>query len=522
MRSSCAALTAPTAGLTIGATCSEGTTGLFYQWTGSAWAVSGNTVSVAFYGAKGDGTTDDTTAIQNALNAIGSGGGTVIFPPTTTYYKIVNANSSGNALVPKAGTHVIGYGAKLQLDGSSTSGGAVLTIENDNVTLEGIEVTTSVSATKGYNGIGIARRVADNVVPKRARVINTYVHGFKVVSSGGGGCIVAETGVTGLEIANNFVDNCDDGIWISTSTTYPIQDGSIVGNTISNITNTPADLALAGNAIMVTHNTAVDAIHPDTDDMNLTIQGNTIRVAPVGVHIKGVGKVSVIGNTATGLTTYGLFLEESMDVDFSKNGFGGAVTNYVKILQISGTYGNQRNQIVGNLFRGSASGAGMSADGSATRSWVALNNMQAVSGARFSFTAPNSNVIVDANEAAAGGIQIIQGLQLGSPTGGDKGAGTLNAAAGLYDNGTRMLLVLTGTTGSIGGGALLAGACASGTVSVTDSTTSMVAVASPNTYPGDGIVWDAQVTANGTVTVKVCAILALTPTASTYNVRVIQ
>lgn len=82
--------------------------------------------------------------------------------------------------------------------------------------------------------------------------------------------------------------------------------------------------------------------------------------------------------------------------------------------------------------------------------------------------------------------------------------------------------VLSGLTGSIGGGALLAGACTSGTVNVTGATTSMVALADPNTYPGDGIIWDGQVTSAGVVTVKVCAILALTPTVSTYNVRILQ
>lgn len=80
---------------------------------------------------------------------------------------------------------------------------------------------------------------------------------------------------------------------------------------------------------------------------------------------------------------------------------------------------------------------------------------------------------------------------------------------------------LSATTASIGGSILIAGACATGTVSVANSTTGMVAVASPNTYPGDGVVWDAQVTTNGTVTVKVCAIIGLTPSASTYNVRVL-
>jgi hypothetical protein len=106
-------------------------------------------------------------------------------------------------------------------------------------------------------------------------------------------------------------------------------------------------------------------------------------------------------------------------------------------------------------------------------------------------------------------------------TGGDKGAGTVNATA-LYSNGTQILPTLSGTSGSIGGGALIAGQCATGTLTVTGATTTMVALTDPNTYPGDGTIWDAQVTAANTVTVKVCAIIALTPTASTYNVRILQ
>jgi hypothetical protein len=83
-------------------------------------------------------------------------------------------------------------------------------------------------------------------------------------------------------------------------------------------------------------------------------------------------------------------------------------------------------------------------------------------------------------------------------------------------------LPLTGTTSSIGGGALLAGACTSGTAAVTGSTTAMSAIASPVTYPGDGAMWDAYVSTAGTVTVKVCALVGVTPSATAYNVRVIQ
>jgi hypothetical protein len=61
------------------------------------------------------------------------------------------------------------------------------------------------------------------------------------------------------------------------------------------------------------------------------------------------------------------------------------------------------------------------------------------------------------------------------------------------------------------------------TVAIAGATTSMVAITDPVTYPGDGFVWAAQITAANTVTVRVCryATGSGTPTASTYNVRVI-
>lgn len=82
-------------------------------------------------------------------------------------------------------------------------------------------------------------------------------------------------------------------------------------------------------------------------------------------------------------------------------------------------------------------------------------------------------------------------------------------------------LVLTGTTGSISG-ALTAGVCDSGTASITGATTGMSIVVTPVTYPGDGAIWYGYVSSSNTVTVKVCGLTVVTPTASAYNVRVIQ
>src|SRR5438552_3587176 len=54
---------------------------------GTQWfSLTGEVINVKEFGAKGDGVTDDTTPIQNALNAVPSTGGTVLFPVGT--YKI--------------------------------------------------------------------------------------------------------------------------------------------------------------------------------------------------------------------------------------------------------------------------------------------------------------------------------------------------------------------------------------------------------------------------------------------------
>ena len=81
--------------------------------------------------------------------------------------------------------------------------------------------------------------------------------------------------------------------------------------------------------------------------------------------------------------------------------------------------------------------------------------------------------------------------------------------------------VLSGTTAAIGGSQLLIAQCTSGTATVAGAGVTMPAVASPATYPGDGIFWDSQVTSANTVTVKVCSLATLTPTSSVYYVRVL-
>ncbi len=116
----------------------------------------------------------------------------------------------------------------------------------------------------------------------------------------------------------------------------------------------------------------------------------------------------------------------------------------------------------------------------------------------------------------------ITGLYLALTTAAIAQVPAVNSGTATYPASGSVAAVLSATTGSMGGGVLTAGACASGTVSVANSITTMTVQVTPNTYPGDGTLFFGYVSANGTVTVKACALVALTPTASTYNVRVLQ
>jgi hypothetical protein len=84
------------------------------------------------------------------------------------------------------------------------------------------------------------------------------------------------------------------------------------------------------------------------------------------------------------------------------------------------------------------------------------------------------------------------------------------------------LAYLSGNTASMGGSPMTVGQTITATATVTGATTTMVAVCSPQTNPGAGFCFDSFVSSANTVTVRLTCVLAGTPTASLYSVRVIQ
>jgi hypothetical protein len=239
--------------------------------------------------------------------------------------------------------------------------------------------------------------------------------------------------------------------------------------------------------------------------------------------------------------TLNLYSSAQGNPDSAISSFGGNSTAYNGALQLIGAsvriYGP--STVSGDDLQvsagGSGSGAVLTVQSPSTNSPLTIQSQGTgtvlIAGNSSGF---NSNVVNFVPVAVTGtgqvnSMNILNGLTGTAPTlhmtGVDtnislnvqpKGSGTFQV------NGVSMIPNLTGTSGSIGGSSLAAGACSSGTVSITGATTAMGVVATPATYPGDGNYWNAYVSSSGTVTVKVCATVSGTPTASAYNVRVLQ
>jgi hypothetical protein len=118
-------------------------------WGGKSSDMAPDNVNVrsAPYLAVGNGKADDTGAIQAALNAVGAGGGGIVFLPRGTYLVATH-------LVVPAGTSLVGVGRAPQLytdkspgstllaveGAGTTEGAAFLTLSGPNSTLQGVTV----------------------------------------------------------------------------------------------------------------------------------------------------------------------------------------------------------------------------------------------------------------------------------------------------------------------------------------------------------------------------------------------
>ena len=330
-------------------------------------------VNVMTRGATGNGSTDDTAAIQAAINQVAGKGGTVLVP-SGTY--MINAITS---LQLQSNMTFLMQGATLKAIPNSSGSYQILNIDsvsNVNViggTLQGER--NNHLGTTGEWGMGIKIMSASNVVISSVISTNAWGDGFYIGSANNGPLagkpssnikfcsVIADNNrrqgmsivaVNGMVVKNSIFTNTNgidpkDGIDIEPN----------IGNTVNNVKIVSSQMYNNnGRGIDVS---AVGASIGNTMITNLYIQGNTIANNSVvggsaeGLRLSNTSGHQIINNIVANNYQDGISLVSGASNNIvsgniaTNNGTVSNPSNGIGIL----TYGNSlNNTITGNIATG--------------------------------------------------------------------------------------------------------------------------------------------------------------------------
>lgn len=196
-------------------------------------------VSVKDFGAVGDGTTDDTAAVQAAVTSCTSLGGSVYVPPGT--YLITHLTLVSNLCL-----HGAGPGVSTLKQKNASNLDFIGTTTLNHVTIR--DLTFNGNKTNQTSmGAGIVLSASD-VVITNCEVTNFHAYGIYLVN--GTGCKIsdctvtsnASVGILGGVAANNYVDlviannvvalNGSHGICLGNGSTANVTRATVTGNDV--------------------------------------------------------------------------------------------------------------------------------------------------------------------------------------------------------------------------------------------------------------------------------------------------
>ena len=165
-------------------------------------------VNVLAFGAKGDGVTDDTAAIQNVLNTY-AGKAVVFIPDTGQPYMV-------NPLQPPTGTDLLLHGTLKLRPGSVTNTGLVYVLNANNVTIRGHGVLDGNGpAQTGTLGASLMSYQASNLRVSGITITNAQDWPLNIRRSTN--VVVSDCTLSKGTAANQFTEVSDD-CWLMNCT----------------------------------------------------------------------------------------------------------------------------------------------------------------------------------------------------------------------------------------------------------------------------------------------------------------
>ena len=317
--------------------------------------------NVKSYGALGNGTQDDTNAIQAAINAVDPTAGGTVNVPGGVYLVRYNAQGSNASLNLKSNmTFAMDAGAEIKLMANGSGYYEILNVANaQNVTITGGTITgdrATHTGTAGASGFGIQVWNSKNVTIDGVTARNCWGDGFFVNGTNG-------TTTQDVTIQNCTADNnrrqgfsiCD------------LNGGTVTGSTFINTNG----VSPQGGIDMEPYDSAQTV-------SNITISDNTFRNNYSGVEAGGsagsVSNVTISGNVIESSRGSGFWIDSSRSFVISSNIVRNNGGPGIELRGCSG-FNLNGNQVYGNQVSGIWLTAGYNTSTVSTSSTIHYNTV---------------------------------------------------------------------------------------------------------------------------------------------------
>lgn len=252
--------------------------------------------NVKSFGAKGDGTTDDTVTIQNAINAMKAD--SALYFPSGDY--LISGLYVNTTQIRKRGLTFFGDGESSKLILKDSSNTDVLIIDNcPNFTVSSIGVEGNKSKNQKGNGIEV-RRSEFSIIDK-VFVKNCAGHGINVEAVMNGASFA---GNDELHITNSYIQSCGgNGV-----TSDSVSDLTIISDNIEFNSGNGLDFsatvggpgAYPGGNIIISNNHILS-----NDGRGINVSNGTSRVSITNNQIRNNGTYGIYANTGHELSVLG-------------------------------------------------------------------------------------------------------------------------------------------------------------------------------------------------------------------------
>ena len=308
-------------------------------------------VSVMDFGAVGDGTTDDTAAIQAAINAVSQG---VVVFPAGTYLTSADIVLKSNVSLYGQNS-IITYTASWATYGSFLNGASVSNIEITGFIFNGLGSWTATPFTNPYGGgnsVGFTNNQVGITISGNSANIRVHDCTIKGVARG-----ILLQNSTNIDVSNNTFTNLGNNALEVNRTDYVVMTSNIIRGVYGNLTNA-GDTNIAssqyadGVYIYSASQIAVSSnVFEDLIRIGVVLESDAITLT---------SGVAVSGNTFTNLNSCrGTELNCAIWAEYTKTDYSCAATgntcnNTGATAGTNSSYGIEGNRLTvsGNLVIG--------------------------------------------------------------------------------------------------------------------------------------------------------------------------